>query len=230
MNMMRQELIAVGCLVLAITGCERNSHDASDSQEPPSARPSEFIAPVLKPELIEDQPQAESFPITPDTPAVLAAIPTVSLANLDDASLSETFLSSSGATWNEALREMKKRQTPALVAVLAGNLDVTKGAAVVSGEAFYAPELRYPVVRVLMEIGEKPIADLIVVCTSPNFSLKKRVLAARVLRQLEAGGQDAASVERIRSTLSSSAELAAFDELWAVADDDSRVAAVLGDQ
>jgi len=229
MNMIRQELIAVGCLALAITGCEKNSHDASASQESPSDRPSEVIAPVFKPELVVDQPQAESFPNTPNAPSVLGSVSTGTFASQDDASLSRTFLSSSGAAWNEALMEMKKRQTPALVTVLTGNLDEIKGPVVVSGEAFYAPELRYPVARVLMECGEKPIADLIGVCTSLNFSLKKRVLAARVLRQLEAGGQEAASVERIRSTLSSSAELAAFDDLWAVANDDSQVAAALGD-
>lgn len=229
MNMIRQELMAVGCLALAIAGCERNSHEAPAAPDLPSARSSETVAPVAEPELVKDQPQAESFPITPNAPSALDPIPTATLVNQDDVSLSRTFLSSSGAAWNEALMEMKRRQTPDLLSMLTQNLDEIKGIAVVSGEATYAPELRYPVARVLMGCGEKPIADLIGVCTSPNLSLKKRVLAARVLRQLEASGHDAASVERIRSTLSSSAELVAFNDLWVVADDDSQVADVLGD-
>lgn len=171
---------------------------------------------------------AANFPTTPQSPLFDLSSPEA-IASKNDGDLSTLFLNVSGAAWNQVLMEMKKRQTPALVSVMTKNLDEIKGMAVLSGEAMYAPELRYPVARVLMDCGEKPIADLIAVCTSPNLSLKKRVLAARVLRHLGASGHPGADAERIRSTLPSATELSAFNDLWAVAQDDVRVAAVLSD-
>ncbi len=225
MKIIPQELIAIACLALATAGCERNSHGTSAAPEPPAANLSEISAPVAKPASAEDLPQQVSFPITPDLPSLRESNP--ALAEQDDASLSRTFLNASGADWNQALMEMERRQTPGLLSVLARNLDEIKGAVRMSGEAKYAPELRYPVVQVLMECGEKPLSDLVDVCKSPSLPLKKRVLAARLLKRLEARGHEAASVGQIRSSLSSSAELAAFNETCAVAADDSQVEKLL---
>lgn len=172
--------------------------------------------------------QAANFPTTLQS-LLFDLSSAEALASKNEGDLSTMFLNASGAAWNQALMEMKKRQTPALVSVMAKNLDEIKGLAVLSGEAMHAPELRYPVARALMDCGEKPIADLIAVCTSPNLSLKKRVLAARVLRHLGASGHPGADAERIRSALPSATELSAFNDLWAVAQDDLRVAAVLSD-
>ncbi|MCA1964236.1 MAG: hypothetical protein LDL31_09860 [Prosthecobacter sp.] len=222
---MKLELLVVAWFfMLAIAGCDKNTGEASSTPKTPQAR-----QPATAPQQPVAQLRADNFPVTPQSPS-LALSSSETFVGKDDIHLSTTFLNGSGVAWNQALMEMKKRQTPALVSVMARNLDKIKGIAVVSGEAMYAPELRYPVARVLMDCGHKPIADLISVCTSSNLSLKKRVLAARVLRQLGKNGHQEADVERIRAALPSSAELLVFNDLWSLAENDLRVATVLSDQ
>ena len=241
MKMKREPLIAASFLMLAITGCDKKIGEAPSnlsasqpnksaiSPQLPADIPLRWASSIEPPQQMSVASESSNFPVTPPIPSQLKA-EDYGLVALNDDQLGARFAAISGNEWNQALMEMNKRQTPALVSIMAKNLDEIKGIAVVSGEAMYAPELRYPVARVLMECGEKPIADLITVCTSENFSFKKRILAARVLRHLGASGHQAADAERIRSTLPSSAELSAFNDLWAVAQNDLRVAAVLGDQ
>jgi hypothetical protein len=224
MKMKLQPLVATWIFMLAIAGCDKNTGEAFSTPKTP--QPSQ---PATAPQKPVAQLRADNFPVTPQS-STLELSSSETFVGKDDSNLSTTFLNASGAAWNQALMEMKKRQTPALVSIMVYNLDEVKGFAVIRGVEMYSPELGYPVARVLMDCGEKPIADLITVCTSPDLPLKKRILAARVLRHLGASGHQAADAERIRSNLPSSAELSAFNDLWAVAQDDLRVAAVLGDQ
>ncbi|MCW0221284.1 MAG: hypothetical protein OJI67_23370 [Prosthecobacter sp.] len=233
MKMTLKELVAVCFLILAVAGCNKNSDSESVNAKTLPSLPTNV--PLQRSILVEAPQPSEMSGEYSNFPATPLEVPELStddfgFAAMSDSELGSRFESVSGVEWNQALLEMKRRQTPSLVLVMTKSLDEIKGIVVVSGEAIYAPELRYPVARALIECGEKSVADLVKVCTSPNFGIRKRVLAARVLRQLQAKGHQSASIESIYATIGSSAELAVFNELWAIAEDNTEVFSVLGDQ
>lgn len=192
-------LVAVSLLA----ACDERDTSNSRSLEP--KRESTALPSLQKPVSLA-APQQVAFPTTPNGDVNVSVLKGPTLSQQTDQQLGHAFEDSTGHSWNQLLMEMAKRQTPEVIGVMSRHLDEVKGVAVLSGEALYSPELRFPVARALIDCEDKAIADLVSICTSNGASLKKRVLAARVLIQIQSRAVAQAGLEQLETRLSSESD------------------------
>jgi hypothetical protein len=132
-----------------------------------------------------NHPEVRTFPNTENEPINLSW--SRKYERSSDQDLMQAFQMEIGVNWNLALNEMVKRRTPQLISQLVHQIDLARGLAKFGGEAYFAPELSFPVVQKLMEIGDAAVMPLVDLVSDPNMDLKKRVLAIKTLRLIKNG-------------------------------------------